>query len=331
MENGSIDLDARRKAWTAYWQAGAMHSCPGTFNDAYQGAIGTLWLDLAAGLHKDDRVLDLGTGNGALPKLLWESAPDRSGLRIDAVDLAELRPTWFDPEHFPGIRFQSGVAMEQLPYAAESFDVVVSQYGIEYARRPDVFHEVLRVATPEARLLFVMHHADGLLARVAQEEAGHEAWLIEAGGVIDAAVAVAPWIAQARTGKAPTAGSEAEAARRRYNEAMTALKMRAGSAAVPDLLVQFADWAHRTLAGLRPELLQASIDAFEAARDGLCDAMLRSAEMPASALNRDGIEEIAAIFRTARPSARIEITEIGPDDGRLGWCLEVDARTGVAG
>src|SRR5690606_38242574 len=68
-----IDIERRRGAWSSYWAAGALHSCIGSLVEDQDGGIGRFWRACFAGLGDGDRVLDLGTGNGALPKLLLES------------------------------------------------------------------------------------------------------------------------------------------------------------------------------------------------------------------------------------------------------------------
>ncbi|MCB1569250.1 MAG: methyltransferase domain-containing protein [Xanthomonadales bacterium] len=315
-------VEARRRAWSSYWQGGALHSCPSSFSGNYQGAIGALWRDLADQLRPPLRVLDLGTGNGALPKLLWQHLNGSQDLVIDAVDLAQLRPDWHDAGKFPGIHFHPGVAMETLPFASQSFDCAVSQYGIEYAQRPRVFDEVLRVTKPTAQLLFVMHHADGELVRVAQEESGHQAWLLASGGLLEAAAEVLPWIARARQGQSLAGVPEAEAARQRYNQLMGQLQQRAQMSSVPDLLNEVGAWLHRLLAhgqNTAPSALRQAEQQLEQAR-------FRTEELVACALDSEQIGSIADHFRSARPSARVLVDTVRQDDRVLGWSLRVDGR-----
>ena len=150
------DDDTRRQAWSAYWAQGALHSCTGSFDARYSGAIGDFWDTFFADLAQEERVLDLATGNGALPQRLWEREGTTEGLRIDAVDLAALAPPWYRPDVHRGITFRSGVAMEALPYPDGTFDRVTSQFGLEYARRPEALSECVRVSRPGGSLAFVL-------------------------------------------------------------------------------------------------------------------------------------------------------------------------------
>lgn len=300
-----------------------MHSCLGSFDDAYGGAIGQFWREVAAKLSPDSHVLDVGTGNGALPKLLWDRVGEGAAIHIDAVDLADVAPMWHDTLRYPFIRFHPGVAMERLPFDDGVFDLVVSQFGIEYAQRPAVLHEVLRVTGSAGVCAFVMHHESSVLARVAREEAGHQGRLLAASGPLEAAAAVLPWIAQARSGNIPAGDARAEAARARYNESMNVLKARVAESPVPDLLIQLMQWLHRMIATLQPVALPTALKALDEARMGLRDAQLRTGELLDHALSQRDVNEIAEVFRSVRGGADISVEEITQEGGVLGWALRV--------
>ncbi len=51
--------------------------------------------------------------------------------------------------------------MEALPFAENSFDAAVSQFGVEYGNIADTARELERVLKPGARLRFLVHHRDG--------------------------------------------------------------------------------------------------------------------------------------------------------------------------
>ena len=140
------DGEARRAAWSDYWSRGALHSCVGSYAGNYGGAIATYWRTVFATLPRGARVLDVGTGNGPLPRLLLDARPDDSDLHVDAIDLAALAPRWAaQPAYAARVRFHPGVATEHLPFAAAAFDLVTSQFGFEYAERGPALAECLRV------------------------------------------------------------------------------------------------------------------------------------------------------------------------------------------
>src|SRR3546814_10256128 len=80
-----------------------------------------------------------------------------------------------------------------------SFDLVTSQYGIEYCDDVRTTPEVARVLAPDGRVALLLHHADSRLAQVAREELRLADWLLRPAGFLDDLEAIAPWIRQATT------------------------------------------------------------------------------------------------------------------------------------
>src|SRR3546814_1512716 len=88
--------------------------------------------------------------------------------RIDAIDLAQVAPAWVSSQPAPcrqALHFHSGVSAEALPFDDNSFDLVTSQYGIEYCDDVRTTPEVARVLAPDGRVALLLHHADSRLAR----------------------------------------------------------------------------------------------------------------------------------------------------------------------
>ena len=104
----------------------------------------------ATGVRAGDRVLDVagGTGNAAVPAAL-------AGADVIASDLTpELFPAGreFAARHGATVAFEEGDA-EALPYADESFDVVLSCVGVMFApHHQRAADELLRVCRPGGRI-----------------------------------------------------------------------------------------------------------------------------------------------------------------------------------
>jgi ubiquinone/menaquinone biosynthesis C-methylase UbiE/FtsZ-binding cell division protein ZapB len=225
-------MDARRQNWTRHWATGAAHSCEGTYGATYAGAMGTFWQQIFAGLRSNDRILDIATGNGALPRLLVAQRADIP-FHIDAVDLSSAMPPWFAshkglPQH--QMHFHTSTMAERLPLEDASCQGIVSQYGVEYAEHPTALQEMLRVLAPGGWVALVMHHADSRPVQLTSTELAHMAWLMQPDGWLQSTEAMLPLLAQATTpdGRAALAKNPlAEAARSRFNEAQDALMDRA--------------------------------------------------------------------------------------------------------
>ncbi|MDZ7825867.1 MAG: hypothetical protein U5R48_07585 [Gammaproteobacteria bacterium] len=61
--------------WTLYWQADHLQSCVPAEGGRPAAAVDRLWEDFARTLPADGRVLDLATGNGAVPMALRNAVP----------------------------------------------------------------------------------------------------------------------------------------------------------------------------------------------------------------------------------------------------------------
>ena len=317
---GGNGNNARREAWSTYWQQGALHSCVGSFDDRYSGAIGAFWDETLAGIGAGDLVLDLATGNGALPLRLW--ARHGTAVQVDAVDLATVAPPGYRPGEHGSITFHPGGSMEALPFADGGHDWIVSQYGFEYADREAALAETLRVLAPQGGLAFVMHHAGSVLVDVGREELANLRVLLAPGGLVDAARAAIPWIARARSGAAEVAGSAAATqARAAYNDAMARLARAIAASRVPDALVEARQRVHGLLSGTQASDAQAALRALDAYADSLAGAALRTSEMLDHALDGAQVEAMAARLRAARPDASVDAAPLRQAEGVLGWAL----------
>lgn len=166
--------------WSQYWQYDRIASC---FDDAgrsnYAGEIADGWRAFFADLPAGACILDLCTGNGAAALL---AAEDKRAARIVAVDQADIDPPAFVSRHaelYARIQFAGGTDVEALPFGDGGFDAVVSQYGIEYSDLSRSLPEAVRMVAPGGRLRFVLHAADGVVARDAKAVIGDADLLLE--------------------------------------------------------------------------------------------------------------------------------------------------------
>lgn len=272
----------RRAAWSRFWESGARHSLPGSFRGNYQGAIRAFWAEGFSILGPTDRMLDLGTGNGALPALLFELLPRERWPMIEAVDLAEPRPSWLALWPEARVRFRGGVRMEALPYADAAFDLICSQFAIEYGERRPTVAECARVLAPGGRLAAVLHHAESHFLAVAREELDHLRWLLSDSALEGPLVEALPYAA-GRT------GAEAEAARARLNAALAALSQRIEQAKVPDLLITAGQTVLAVIETARQAGAAAAAERWSHFRGELEAAALRTKEMIAAALDERGM------------------------------------------
>jgi ubiquinone/menaquinone biosynthesis C-methylase UbiE len=152
--------------WRHYWRDNRLAACVPDNPDS-AAAIETEWTDFFSGLPADTRVLDIATGNGVL--LVWAAQAARATgreLGLTGIDLADIDPARFLPEHradLSAARFIGGTAAESLPFADCSFDVVISQYGLEYADLDLALSEAARVLAPGGQLHWLAHGDDSIV------------------------------------------------------------------------------------------------------------------------------------------------------------------------
>jgi SAM-dependent methyltransferase len=319
----------RRDSWSRYWAGGALHSCTTSFEGNYDDAIGAFWRSVCATLRGGERVLDVATGNGALPRLLIDTLAAAGRLpAIDAVDLADIDPDWvrqLAPDIAQQVHFHARVAVESLPFADASFDLVISQYGLEYGDLGRSVGEVARVLRPGGAVALVLHHRDALPVRSGRAEVAHIDWLLASGGLIDRARRLLPFMARLATPAGVASvqrDPEAGKARIQLNDAMRALDSRARTESVPDLLYEIQSQVGELLgntAGIGERAARARLQAIV---DGMAQARLRQAELVEHALDRTGVERLAAGLSGCAP-VRAEIDELRVRGELFGWSLRV--------
>lgn len=116
-----------------------------------------------AGIHKGQKVLDVGTGTGVVAVTAARQGAQVTGLDLtpDLLQHARTNATMAGVD----VRWDEGDA-EQLPYADASFDVVVSQFGHMFAPRPEVATaEMLRVLIPGGRIAFATWPPEQMIGR----------------------------------------------------------------------------------------------------------------------------------------------------------------------
>jgi ubiquinone/menaquinone biosynthesis C-methylase UbiE len=155
--------------WEAYYRGGAIAACPLELLD--------IWSDFFSRLTSGDAMLDIGTGNGAIPLIARRTAASLGhNLEIHGVDLARIDPTRdvsSGEQLFAGIVFHSGVGAEDLPFETSTFAAVTGQYALEYTDVPRSLGEVMRVLKPGSPAQFIVHHAQSVIVEQARAALVH--------------------------------------------------------------------------------------------------------------------------------------------------------------
>lgn len=317
---------ARREAWSRYWARGVPHSCIGTYGDRYGGAIGAFWKDVFAGLSGEARVLDIATGNGALPRLLLDAC-SQPGVTCDAVDIATVQLHWLSsaaPGERGRVRLHGGVDAGALPFPDHAFDLAVSQYGLEYTDLESSVPELLRVLAPRGDVALVLHHAQGRPATLASIEIDHIRWLTGEGGWFDATAAMIEPMARASTfgGRASLHGdARATAVRERFNRAQKELAARGSGQDGADVLFDMREAAIAVFALAGREGVRAAEAALASIQEELDAGATRLADLCAHALTGAQVGALAEGLEQGLGTA-VALGELREQGGHLmGWTI----------
>lgn len=320
-------LDERSAVWTRYWSHGAAHSCGGSFGERYEGALAQFWRSAFGALAQGARVLDIATGNGALPQLLVDFDPEGK-FSCDAVDLATPAPAWAEqlaPARRAQLRFHGQQGAEALPFGDGQFDLVMSQYGLEYTDLARSVPELLRVCAASGALRLVCHDVKARPVLLAITELEHLAWMSASDGLLDAAHAMIEPMTRAASpqGRAWLATDVgANAVRERFNDLQEQLGRMAEKSNCPDALLE----VRQALAGVLELALREGAARSEAAlaalRQQLADSALRLRELRDYALDADAAARLGQAL--AAGGGKLEIGQITERDVLMGWSISVE-------
>lgn len=161
--------------------AGSDSSFIGSIPEHYDRGLGPLiFVDYAVDIARraaalnPARVLETAAGTGIVTRTLRDALPSRTTLIATDLNppMLEIARTKF--AHGERVEFRPADAMA-LPFADQSFEVVVCQFGLMfYPDKPKSFREVRRVLAPGGRYLFSTWDAQRYnpFARIAHDVSG---------------------------------------------------------------------------------------------------------------------------------------------------------------
>lgn len=173
--------------WTNYWKQEVLTSLPSDFEDNYDGEIATFWANSLESLPDKARILDVCTGNGAVAILCADYALRHNiAYDITAIDRSEINieyiQTKFPFEIYQQIHFQSKCAVENYKTPSNDlFDLVVSQYGIEYTDIKKSVKNIHSLLKEKGQFVFITHSPDGDVSSNMSKEVMVYDWLEQIG------------------------------------------------------------------------------------------------------------------------------------------------------
>lgn len=325
--NTADAIRLRQASWSRFWRSGALHSLESSVGADFAGDWASFWQRAFAACGPCDQVLDIGTGNGSLPRLLLnqlgESAP-----YCDAVDLAQVRPAWWEMAPATSrerVVFHAGTRAEALPFENARFQHVFSQFGLEYTDLAQSVPELLRVLAPAGRVRLVVHHRDSQLAQVAREEHRHAGALLRDDGLLAIATAMTEPLSRARTaeGRAELArDAPANALRARFNAAQDHLTQAMASTPHPDLLHDSRDRVARAVMLATQEGAASALQLLLDWQADLQDQALRLQELLQHALDEPDVQRLCDAL--AACGGQAQAAELHHKNLLMGWLVTLD-------
>lgn len=293
-------LNEEQDFWGEYWAAGPLTSMVDGFETNYQGELRDRWLQFFSVFPARSRLLDIGTGNGAIAMLAAEySRKEQRDFELHGADQASIDPRRSlkeKAELVASITFHAQVSAENLPFEDQWFAGVSGQYAFEYTRHGAALAELWRVLEPGGRACFIMHDHDSEVLRRGREQLRQ----IELIGKLNFYAAVEVLIEQIslmNEGRAAAGNEDAEKSRHRVNEIAARLGTEASSSFSPESLRLAMGFGSRALEILGSQGMESAREQTATGRKELAGARLRYEDLARAAGPAGQSEAIVALAR----------------------------------
>lgn len=162
MSKRTTGAEGSTDSWNTYWR-GTRHGAAYTGGDGTHPLVPGFWDETFAALQSRKaalRIVDVASGNGALVERARAAFGEAVQLTCIDISAAAVRSL---VERFTGVQ---GIVADArtIPLASGAYDMVVSQFGIEYAGL-DAVGEAARLAAPGAEIALLLHYRDGGIHR----------------------------------------------------------------------------------------------------------------------------------------------------------------------
>jgi len=145
----------------SWWQQPWIWS---SYSDLYaEDTFCNHWAKFFRSISPDARILDIGTGVFTLPRMAFFSGIESFNfVAIDPAEPYQLYPDLLNVKEFHKIK------AEDMMFPENSFDAVISCFGIEYSNLEKTLEKVYAVLKPGGKVFFIMHHPNSQLTKRAQ-------------------------------------------------------------------------------------------------------------------------------------------------------------------
>lgn len=175
---------ANSNHWSNYWQAGQLTSLPQDFKGNYNGEIKSEWNVCFNRLATKGTILDLCAGNCAIGLLAVEFSKS-SGKQFDitSVDSANVTKDSIlskypnEKNSLSQIKIIANCKVEDIKIESKQFDLITSQYGIEYCDWETVAKQVYRLLKQGGEFTMLTHSGSTEIIKLMNKESDHYKFL----------------------------------------------------------------------------------------------------------------------------------------------------------
>lgn len=162
--NESVTSPSFAEDWDVYWKGTQDAALPNR-GGAQDKALNVFWTKFfreELPRHDRPRLLDAACGNGAVTGFALQVAKSIASveLSVTCMDYSKSAITALE-QKYPGVQ---GVACDanETPFAAGDFDIVASQFGLDYAGAA-AFDEAARLISKDGVLVAIVHMKSGAI------------------------------------------------------------------------------------------------------------------------------------------------------------------------
>lgn len=138
--------------WDSFWVKENKTTFGDYYSNTYDDIVLKTWTETLHKLSGEINILDLATGNGALPELFTQVIDNKKQkLTIVGVDSARIN------DKSEKYYLLENIYLEDLPFQNSSFDLISSQFGIEYSDIKRSIREIYRVIKSNGRISLFIH------------------------------------------------------------------------------------------------------------------------------------------------------------------------------
>ncbi|MCK7596058.1 class I SAM-dependent methyltransferase [Microbulbifer sp. CAU 1566] len=280
-----------QKHWDEFWEQGFITTFGAPLEHNYTGKLKALWEQLFSNLCSGNNLLDLGTGNGALPCIAYSVLNKRNkSVNIHAIDSAKIPPNiTASPEiqeARKNIQFSGESPCESLRFPDNKFDLITSQFGIEYSNWAQSLPEVFRVLKPGCGSHFVCHSLSSALIIATKQDLSVYKSALEEQKVFDHAALFAQQFQME--------GEKKSTAARALNDSINELRSRHPDQELSQIIVSDLSQQLRQLKTTPPEIVKESIKARERS---FIAAQARQKDMLNAALDESDVTYILQLAK----------------------------------